>query len=167
VLGLAKKQVNKMGQFKNENIGIGGVFEFEIIDKKTGFVTERIKSQNMWLDGGLNLARDAVWNNSGGSIAWLGLGAGSLAVSGNDTGLESELNRAAISSYTTSGTGYKKGLSTFVFDNANGEVAEVAAFTAATGGTCICRSVLTSPFTNDNSKEVRAYYSTTFMRSGT
>ena len=29
-----------MGQFKNENIGIGGVFEFEIIDKKTGFLVD-------------------------------------------------------------------------------------------------------------------------------
>lgn len=145
---------------------IGNVDIETVTQTLDGPVVERQTVKNLVVDSGLNLIRDRIATTASAYATHLAVGTGSTAVAANQTTLVTEVFRNLLTQTITSTTKQAQFKLYLAANEANtNTLREIGLFTAASGGTMICRALLASPITKNSSTTVTFTWTLTFSAS--
>lgn len=109
------------------------------LDKADG-TTQNVEIHNLVVNTGLNFIVSRMKDTTAGAMSHMALGAGTVPAAGANTGLGSELGRAALTSTTVSGNTITY-VATFGAGVGTGAVTEAGILNAGSAGTMLCRTV--------------------------
>lgn len=141
---------------RNDNIPVSGHVRVEVSDGRV------IEQANVVTNLGRNRIAALIAQDSTAFPSHIGIGTGTTAATVADTALVTEVDRNAITSDSAvSGVATFKAF--FSKNEANGNtIAEVGMFDAASSGTMICRSVLSSTVAKTASVSLTITWTLTF-----
>lgn len=123
------------------------------------------EGKNLVVDAGMNYIIGLMNASNSGSFTHCAAGSNNTAVTSGDTALNTQIGSRVTVTYRYSTSLNAKFDTFFSTTDANGTWAETGLFTASSGGTMLCRKILSSTFVKSTSNTAVIAWTITFSAS--